>query len=169
MSNIKKWYVVYTKPRWEKKVAALLSEKNIENYCPLNRVSKKWSDRKKIVLEPLFKGYVFVAPQIADRLDVKNTTGVLNFVHWLGKPAVVNEKEITIIKKFLQEFDDIKVTNNSILANDEVAIKQGLLMNFKGIVIEINGNTAKVKIDGMGLILTASFDKKNLELVKKNG
>ena len=168
MSNTKKWYVVYTKPRWEKKVAALLSENGIENYCPLNRVTKKWSDRKKTVLEPLFKGYVFVASQIADRWDVKNTEGVLNFVHWLGEPAVVNEKEITIIKKFLQEFDDIKVTSDKIITNDEVAIKQGLLMNFKGIVLEITGNTAKVKIDGMGITLTAIFDKKNLELIKKN-
>ena len=163
MSNIKKWYVVYTKPRWEKKVAALLTEKGVENYCPLNRVSKKWSDRKKIVLEPLFKGYVFVAPEITDKWDVKNTEGILNFVYWLGKPAIVKEKEINIIKKFLQEFDDIKVINDSILPNDEVEIKQGLLMNFKGMVLEVAGNSAKVKIEGMGLTLTAIFDKKNLE------
>ena len=168
MSNTKKWYVVYTKPRWEKKVAALLTDKGVENYCPLNRVSKKWSDRKKVVSEPLFKGYVFVALAITNKWEIKNTEGILNFVHWNGKPAVVKEKEINIIKKFLQEFDDIKVTGDKIITNDEVSIKQGLLMNFKGIVLEINGNTAKVKIDGMGLTLTAIFDKKNLELVQKN-
>ena len=49
------WHAVYTKPRWEKKVAALLDAKGIEYYCPLNRVVKQWSDRKKTVLEPLFK------------------------------------------------------------------------------------------------------------------
>ena len=165
MSNTKKWYVVYTKPRWEKKVAALLTDKVVENYCPLNRVSKKWSDRKKVVLEPLFKGYVFVALAITNKWEVKNIEGILNFVHWNGKPAVVKEKEINIIKKFLQEFDDIKVTDSKLLLNDEVEIKQGLLMNFKGIVLEITGNTAKVKIDGMGLTLTAIFDKKNLEKI----
>ena len=168
MSNTKKWYVVYTKPRWEKKVAVLLTDKGVENYCPLNRVSKKWSDRKKVVSEPLFKGYVFVALAITNKWEIKNTEGILNFVHWNGKPAVVKEKEINIIKKFLQEFDDIKVTGDKIITNDEVSIKQGLLMNFKGIVLEINGNTTKVKIDGMGLTLTAIFDKKNLELVQKN-
>ena len=165
MSNTKKWYVVYTKPRWEKKVAVLLTDKGIENYCPLNRVSKKWSDRKKVVLEPLFKGYVFVALAITNKWEVKNTEGILNFVHWNGKPAVVKEKEINIIKKFLQEFDDIKVTNSKVLPKDEVEIKQGLLMNFKGIVLEVIGNSAKVKIEGMGITLTAIFDKKNLEKV----
>ena len=157
--------MVYTKPRWEKKVATLLTDNGVENYCPLNRVSKKWSDRKKVVLEPLFKGYVFVALALTNKWEIKNTEGILNFVHWNGKPAVVKEKEINIIKKFLQEFDDIKVTSNSVSPNDEVEIKQGLLMNFKGIVLEITGNTAKVKIDGMGLTLTAIFDKKNLEKI----
>lgn len=165
MSNTKKWYVVYTKPRWEKKVAVLLTDKGVENYCPLNRVSKKWSDRKKIVLEPLFKGYVFVALAISNKWEVKNTEGILNFVHWNGKPASLKEKEINIIKKFLQEFDDIKVTNSNLEPDDEVEIKQGLLMNFKGIVLEVTGNSAKVKIEGMGLTLTAIFEKKNLEKI----
>ena len=165
MSNTKKWYVVYTKPRWEKKVAALLTDKGVENYCPLNRVSKKWSDRKKVVLEPLFKGYVFVALAITNKWEVKNTEGILNFVHWNGKPATVKEKEINIIKRFLQEFDDIIVSNSKLSPSDEVEIKQGLLMNFKGIVLEVTGNRAKVKIEGMGLTLTAIFDKKNLEKI----
>jgi len=165
LSNTKKWYVVYTKPRWEKKVAVLLTDKGVENYCPLNRVSKKWSDRKKVVLEPLFKGYVFVALAISNKWEVKNTEGILNFVHWNGKPATVKEKEINIIKKFLQEFDDIIVSNSKLSPDDEVEIKQGVLMNFKGIVLEVTGNSAKVKIDGMGLTLTAIFDKKNLEKI----
>ena len=156
---------MYTKPRWEKKVAALLTEKGVENYCPLNRVSKKWSDRKKVVLDPLFKGYVFVALALTNKWEIKDTNGILNFVHWLGKPAVVKEKEINIIKKFLQEFDDIIVSNSNPLPNDVVEVKQGLLMNFKGIVLELTGNSAKVKIEGMGLTLTAVFDKKNLEKI----
>jgi transcription antitermination factor NusG len=55
-----KWYAVYTRPRWEKKVAALLLHKGIESYCPLNKVRRRWSDRTKTIEEPLFKSYVFV-------------------------------------------------------------------------------------------------------------
>jgi len=60
MSTEKKWYAIYTMPRWEKKVAGLLNEKNITTFCPINRVERQWSDRKKIVHEPLFRSYVFV-------------------------------------------------------------------------------------------------------------
>ncbi len=158
---------MYTKPRWEKKVAALLTEKGVENYCPLNRVTKNWSDRKKIVLEPLFKGYVFLTADMNDKWDVKDTNGILNFVHWLGKPAVVREKEINTIKKFLQEFDDVEVTDDRILNEDRVQIKQGLLMNYKGLVLEIIGSRARVKIEGMGLTLTAIFENKNLTKINK--
>ena len=162
MSFTKKWYVVYTKPRWEKKVATLLSDKGIENYCPLNKVTKQWSDRIKKVFEPLFKGYVFVYTEEESFLKIRNTDGILNFVYWLRKPAVVKEKEISTIKKFLNEFDDVLVSDGSLSPQDIVEIRQGLLMNYKGIVLEVNGNTAKVKIDGMGMILTATFDKKNI-------
>jgi transcription antitermination factor NusG len=165
LAQEKKWYVVYTKPRWEKKIALLLTDKEIEHYCPLNKITKQWSDRKRIVLEPLFKGYIFVKRGSNDKWDIKNVPGVLNYVYWLGKPAVVKESDINIIKKFLQEFNDVQVTSAEITLHEKVQVKQGLMMNYKGIVLEILGNKAKVKIDSMGMILTAIFEQKNLEKI----
>ncbi|MCB0716695.1 MAG: antitermination protein NusG, partial [Chitinophagaceae bacterium] len=45
----RKWLAIYTRPRWEKKVNKLLLEKKVECYCPLNKVTRKWSDRYKVV------------------------------------------------------------------------------------------------------------------------
>ncbi len=162
--NIEKatWYALYTKPRWEKKVADLLTKKKIVNYCPLNRVQKQWSDRKKIVLEPLFRSYVFVCIPESRQLEIRQTDGVINFVYWLGKPAHVKEEEIITIKKFLQEFTGVEVMENRLDINTKVLVKQGLLMNYKGIIVEIRGSKATVNIDSMGLELSAVFDKKNL-------
>jgi len=159
------WYVVYTRPRWEKKVAANLEAKGIEYYCPLNKVQKQWSDRKKVVLEPLFKGYVFVNIDDAAKWDVKLVDGIVNYVYWLGKPAVVREEDIVTIRKFLQEFENVEVTDKNLDVNKTVIVKQGVLMNYKGIIVEVSGNKAKVKIHSMGLELSAIFDKSNLEAV----
>jgi len=63
MTDAKKWYAVYTRPRWEKKVSELVTKKKLTTYCPLNRVVKQWSDRKKVIFEPLFTSYVFVNAQ----------------------------------------------------------------------------------------------------------
>ena len=82
MSGDKKyWYVVYTKPRWEKKVYSLLEEEGIEAYCPLNKVHKQWSDRMKWVEEPLFKSYVFVRLAEEEMSQVRMVSGVINYVY----------------------------------------------------------------------------------------
>ena len=161
-----RWFVIYTKPRWEKKVAQLLDEKGIESYCPLNKVLKQWSDRKKVVLEPIFKSYVFVRVADEEKWELRSIDGVLNFVFWLGKPAIVRDEEIYTIRKFLHEFSDVQVEDSSKLkVNSKVRIKQGLLMNYHGILIEVYGNRAKVRIETLGMQLSAQFDKKNLEVI----
>jgi transcription antitermination factor NusG len=159
------WYAVYTKPRWEKKVASLLEEAGIEHYCPINKVTRQWSDRKKVVLEPVFKGYVFVKLQEAKKWEIKRIPGILNLVYWLGKPAIIREDEILTIKKFLNEFSDIQISQKTLAVNTQVRVKQGLLMNYNGIIVEVLGNQAVVQIDSLGLQLSAHFDKKNLEIL----
>src|SRR4051812_43904118 len=102
------WYAIYTKPRWEKKVAELLEEKQIENYCPLQKVEKKWSDRKKTILEPLFKSYVFVRITQKGQVPVLSTDGVVSFITFLGKPAMIRDEEIDIIKQFLRDYQNVE-------------------------------------------------------------
>ncbi len=160
------WFVVYTRPRWEKKVASLLEQAGISYYCPVTKVEKQWSDRRKVILEPLFRGYVFVQVAEANKWTVKAVDGVLNFVYYLGKPARVQDEEILTIRKFLQEFDDVKIEDSTIGENDAVSIRTGVLMDYKGVIIEVIGNLAKVKIDSMNLSLVATFNKDNLRKAK---
>ena len=150
-------------------MASLLEEKGTIHYCPITKVTKQWSDRKKVVLEPVFKGYVFVKLEEAKKWEVKSVPGILNFVYWLGKPAKIREEEILIIKKFLNEFGDVQVEEKGLTVNSEVRIKQGILMDYKGMVVEVMGNRAIVKIDSMNLQLSAHIEKKNLELIHTIG
>lgn len=143
----------------------MLLENGIENYCPINKVTRQWSDRKKIVMEPVFKGYVFVKVEDEKKWEVKNIPGILNFVYWLGKPAQIRDEEIDVIRKFLNEFNDVQVEAKGFVVNSKVRVRQGVLMNYNGIVVEVIGSRAIVKIDTLDLQLSAHFDKKNLELV----
>ena len=165
MENNTFWHAVYTKPRWEKKVAALLDAKGIEYYCPLNKVIKQWSDRKKTVLEPLFKSYVFVKVTEDKKWELLKIDGIINYVTWLGKPAKIKESEIATIRKFLKEFASVEVVESALQINARVRIKEGVLMNYQGILLQISGNRASVKIESMGIQLVTIIDKKNLENV----
>ncbi|MGE5520074.1 MAG: transcription termination/antitermination protein NusG [Candidatus Dadabacteria bacterium] len=165
METAKHWYAAYTKPRWEKKIAKKLEERGVETYCPLNKVTRQWSDRKKVVMDPVFKGYIFIHIEDAIKWEVKKVDGVLNYVYWNGKPAIIRDDEIETIKKFLNQFEDVQVEELKVDVNKKVRIKQGVLMNYQGIVIEVGGRRARVKIESMGLVLSASFDNKNLEII----
>jgi transcription antitermination factor NusG len=163
----KHWYVVYTKPRWEKKVYSLLEERGFEAYCPLNKVSKKWSDRMKWVEEPLFKSYVFVHIGEMEQTKVRMTGGVVNFVYWLGKPAIVLDKEIQIIRKFLNEYTDVRAEPLELEMNDKIKIQRGLLMNKEARVVKVLNNKVKVIIESIGYSLIAVIDRSNVISVGK--
>ena len=157
-----KWYAVYTRPRWEKMVAALLQRAGIESYCPLNKVRRKWSDRIKLVEEPLFKSYVFVKVDESGRTGVRMTDGVINFVYWNGKPAIVKEKEIEAIKLFLEEHENVALVRLELKANDRVRVAAGPLMDAEGKVLEVKHKVAKVAIDSLGFLLVADIDRSKL-------
>lgn len=158
----RKWLAVYTRPRWEKKVNQLLIEKGVESYCPLNKVRRKWSDRVKIVEEPLFKSYVFLKVNDEGRTAVRMTPGVINFVYWDGKPAVIRDKEINAIKRFLNEYENVEVRPMDLKVQQRVKITTGLLMDQEGKVLAVHRKTAKVSIDSLGYILVAYIDKRKL-------
>lgn len=116
-------------------------------------------------MEPVFKGYVFIKPIEDKKWEVTKVPGVLNYVYWLGKPARIKEEEIITIKKFLKEFDNVAVEKKNLVVNTPVRITEGVLMNYEGMVIEVFGNRAVVKIDSLDIQLSAHFDKKNLEII----
>ena len=159
------WYAVYTKPKWEKKVAELLTRKGIENYCPLNKVMKQWHDRKKLVEEPLFTSYVFVCISSAHLAEVKKTDGIINFVYWLGKPAVVRADEISTIKNFLSSYRDVQLEKTRIKPEDAIQIINGPLMNREGKVLEVYQKTIKVILPSLGHALVAQVEKSSVEII----
>ncbi len=155
-----KWYAIYTRPRWEKKVDLLLKEQGLESYCPLNKVRRKWSDRIKMVEEPLFKSYVFVRTDDKGKAIVRLTGGVINFVYWNGKPAIVKDKEIISIRRFLDEYENVQAID--LKPHQRIIVTSGPFMDLEGKVLELRNKVARVAIDSLGFVLVANIDKSKL-------
>jgi transcription antitermination factor NusG len=164
-SNQKHWYAIYTKPRWEKKVYGLFLNKGIEAYCPLNRTKKKWSDRVKWVDEPLFKSYVFVKVTEKEQPEVRMVNGVVNFVYWLGRPALVKDREIEVIRKFLNDYTDVQAVPVDLKANSVVTILKGAFMDKEAKVMKVLNNKVQVIIESIGYSLVAVVDKSNTAMI----
>lgn len=163
----KRWYAIYTKPRCEKKVDKLLTEKGMESYCPLQKIQRQWSDRKKIVEEPLFKSYVFVRIPEDEQTAVRMVNGVVNFVYWLGQPAIIKDKDIEIIQRFLDTYELVEVTPVTIVASQKVIITSGIMMNHEATVKRVRNNIVEVIIDSLGVALTASINKSKIKVIGK--
>lgn len=151
------WYVVYTKPKWEKKVADKLNQIGIECYCPLIIQMKQWSDRKKKVEVPLFNSYVFVQLADIDRNSVFQVSGVVRYLFWLGKPAIVRDEEINSIKTSLKapNISDISVT--SIQVGDRIKIEAGAFSNQDAIVQEVSNTYYILVLESLGCVLKIKY------------
>jgi transcription antitermination factor NusG len=167
MNNTKNWYAVYTRPRAEKKVADALSKKKIENFSPINKVVRQWSDRKKIVYEPLFTSYVFVNVTEQELVTIKQTDGVINLVYWLNKPAIIRDAEIEAVKRFLTENENVKLERTPININDNVRILGGPLMEHEGQVLSTKSKTLKIYLPSMGYLMYAEIESSNVEVIAK--
>ncbi len=155
----KKWYALYTKPRWEKKIDTVLIRKGVECWCPLQKVERQWSDRKKVVEEPLFKSYIFVYIDITERSKVLMTDGVLNFVYYLGKPAIIKEEEVNNIKLYLAEKDAriSIISEEGFQSGDMIRVNYGVFMDKEGTVIRGGKKKIYVQLQSLGQVMIVEF------------
>lgn len=141
------WYAFYTKPRHEFKAAEQLEENNITYYLPVTTKLKQWSDRKKKVVEPLIRGYIFVYASEKERITSLQQNSMVRCVTFDGKAAIIPEWQIENLKTMLDNESDFFITD-TIKAGTKVEITDG---PFKGVVGLVNhssnGKTLSVTID----------------------
>lgn len=147
------WYVIYTKPKWEKKVAEQLAEAGIDCYCPLITQIRQWSDRKKKVEVPLFNSYVFVQLAESERNSVFQSVGVVRYLFWLGKPAIVRHEEIEVIKKWLNTSDAADVIVENYKIGDAIQLESGPFSAQKAIVQEVTNTHYVLVLESLGCVL----------------
>ena len=149
----KKWFVVYTKPQQELKVVSQLSAMGIKNYCPTITLIKQYSDRKKKVTKPLLSSYVMVELEEKERQKVFSCPGIVRYLYYLGKPAVVPISEINQMQDYLNGvYNDIKVTSLSV--GDFHIINEGPFSGISGEVVQTDNTKVKLELASLGMHIT---------------
>ncbi|GAA4197106.1 UpxY family transcription antiterminator [Pedobacter jeongneungensis] len=129
-----RWYPVYTRSRAEKKAHEELNRKGILSYLPLKKTVKQWSDRKKIVEEPLIKSYLFAYISAKEYAEVLMTNGVARFIYFSSQIAPIPDQQINDLKLLLATDTDLELIDYDIKPGERVLIKAG---PFKGIIAEL--------------------------------
>jgi len=97
------WYAAYTCANHEKRVAAELQARSVEQFLPLYSSARKWKDRRVSLELPLFPGYVFVRLALRDRLSVLQIPSVVRLVGFNGQPTPMPDPEMEALRSGLSK------------------------------------------------------------------
>ncbi len=83
------------------------------------------------------------------------TDGVLNFVYYVGKPAIIRDEEIEVIKKYLSEEQaTISIQSlNSLDENTRIKVNHGIFMDSTGTVVKGGKKKVYVKLQSLEQVL----------------
>lgn len=157
------WYVLYTSARAEKQVAARIEAEGVEVYLPLHRLKRKWSDRIKVVEEPLFRSYVFVKCDEHTLYNLKQIPGVANFIWYDRRPARVRDEEIEAIREFLVYAENREL----VTSGDRVQILCGSFEKREGRVLWADGKVASLYLEELGAKICVELE--NIGRVAQSG
>ncbi|MFN7919384.1 MAG: UpxY family transcription antiterminator [Bryobacteraceae bacterium] len=130
------WFALRVKSRHEKLTSSVLESKGYEQFLPLYRTKRKWTDRIKQVDLPLFPGYVFCRFNPTTRSSVLNTPGVVDIVGFGRELAIVEESEIDALKRVVSSQLSCEPCA-PVAVGGTVRIEDGPLEGLTGRVVEV--------------------------------
>ena len=162
----RKWYAIYTRPRFEKKVATDLEEQGIEAYLPIVKTMRQWSDRKKMVEVPLFSSYVFVRISRIDYDRVLQTFGVVKYITFEGKAFPIPNEQIDNLKIIVNSNERVETTWERRRKGDRVRVTAGTLKGLTGeLITEGDRRKVLVRIDSLEQNLTVEIHSSLIESI----
>ncbi|MCX6189611.1 MAG: UpxY family transcription antiterminator [Bacteroidetes bacterium] len=164
MENSPDWFAFYTLPRAEKKVAETLELLQFEHFLPLKKTLKQWSDRKKMVIEPVFRSYIFVKVTPVNIKKVVAVEGILKVIHFGSVPQKIPENQIVFLKILLESPDEIEIQSN-LQTGDKVRVSQGPLVGAEGYLMNNNAKNFVVNIDIVGHSVSIKVNPAYLEKI----
>jgi len=133
MEVVNNWYALYTKPRAEFVAEEQLKNMGITTYLPTIQRIRKWSDRKKKIVEPLFKSYIFIYSTESQRSLACEAEAVVKTIFFGGKPSIIPSSQIENIRKLLERTNDVNVIEG-IVKGTLVKIVDGPFADIEGVV-----------------------------------
>ncbi|MDD4108214.1 MAG: UpxY family transcription antiterminator [Prolixibacteraceae bacterium] len=164
LAKEKKWHVVYTRSRAEKKVHADLKAMEIECFLPLQKLLRQWKDRKKWIEVPLMTGYCFVRINSLEFDKVLRASNVVAYVVFEKKAAVIPDIQIEYLQTMVRQSEfEIRVSRDTFMPGKRVEVIAGPLMGLQGELMEEQGkNHFVLRIEAINTVFMAVVPAENL-------
>ncbi len=161
-----RWYAAYTRANHERRVAAQLAERGVENLLPQYESVRKWKDRRIRLQLPLFPGYVFVHLVLQKRLQVLQVPGVASLVSFAGNVVPIPDAELTRIRGLLNK--GLRAEPHPFLtAGRRVRVCYGPFEGMEGIVVRRkNRSRLVISLEAIQRAFALDIQEEILEAIK---
>lgn len=130
------WFAIRVKSQCEKITSVALRNKGLEEFAPMCRSRRYWSDRVKELDLPLFPGYIFCRFDPLHRLPVLSTPGIVSIIG-LGKiPQPVGDDEIARIQTIVHS-GALAYPWPFLHAGQKIAVIRGPLAGVEGLLVSV--------------------------------
>lgn len=116
-------------------MSQLLCAKEIEQYLPVYKTRRAWSDRVRELELPIFPGYVFCRVPLTARSLVLATRGVVGIAGTQNQPIPINEEEIQAVRKMVESQSSVGPWP-FLKAGERVRVIRGPLRGVEGILLK---------------------------------
>ncbi len=158
-----RWWVLHTKARNEKALAADLKEKHIGHFLPLVRTQRKYGRRSVEVELPLFTGYMFLCGEENDRYEALTTKRVAKVLNVGDQERLRSD----LIQIHLVITSDVPVDlYPGIRPGRRCRVRSGCLKGLEGVVLR-RRKTCRVyvSVDALGQSAELEIDTSLIELI----
>ena len=143
-SEMESWLALQVAPQHENKVAAILDYKGFEQFFPTYKSRRLWSDRIKIIIRPLFPGYIFCRSRRSKIAAILGTPGVNRIVSFGGKPCVIPDEDIGKLHTIVKAGMDPRPFPYLNTGERVRIIRDGVLFGMVGILTKIKNRSRLV-------------------------
>jgi transcription antitermination factor NusG len=138
-----RWYAIRTAPRREFRACSELSSRGMEAYLPSYGNKRQWSDRAKVIEQPLFPGYLFCRFPLADRVRILESPGVRQIVGIGKTPAPIQEHQIDNLRAMVASRHQLAPWPY-LNAGQRIHIVRGPLAGVRGFVVRAEEGAVRV-------------------------
>ena len=132
----KKWFVVYTRVRHEKKVAEQCIKNRVSYYLPLKDSVRRYKYREIVFRKPLFPGYIFCYCNLDEKRKLINSPPLTKFLDVFDQQGLLHSlKQIHKVKEGKGEL----IPHKYLTRGRKVRIKDGVFTGIEGRISKRKG------------------------------
>jgi hypothetical protein len=154
----KKWYMLYTKPKLEKKVASFLDKNGVESFCPVTRRQEQKYRRNRFIDEPVFDSRIFARLGERDFDILKKVSNIAGVLFWRNEFAIIRDDEVEAIKDFCRNYENVKLEKSAVDIDLPLNFVDDHRYSIDGNTVVVKQLAVKLTLPSVGFIMTAETE-----------